>query len=315
MNLAVWICLLALGLATGIVAAVVRQGRRTSRASLPPEVLARRRALRERLQGIIARVPRKRSLYSPEIPNHPQALAIEAKLLSGNMDEAWDLAESLLLESSWDARAHLLLARVSILRGELQAASHEIARARLLGARGAMLDYLEGRARYLHLQHRLGSGHEHAETLLTPLDTLILQFQRSGKPRAELAPTDHAATPLGLDKADVIALVSDHFSAYYTCLDKLASAVEREPAFSDALYHTARMALQVGFLDEGLALMIEIAPLMESSPERHFYERDMAHLYREGMRRHATGFMGIPRISYLPGIHAGKRSSGPKVLN
>jgi len=58
----------------------------------------------------------------------------------------------------------------------------------------------------------------------------------------------------------------------------LLSAATEVPGFADALYHTARMALKVGFAERGRKLFEAVEPLMESSPDRREYRRDLAQI-------------------------------------
>jgi hypothetical protein len=75
--------------------------------------------------------------------------------------------------------------------------------------------------------------------------------------------------------------VTSHFSSYYDSLEKMCRAVEAEPGFAEALYHTARLAVKVGFVDLGRRLFEAIEPLMEATPELFYYERDLAQLRDE----------------------------------
>jgi hypothetical protein len=271
--------------------------------------------LRQRLADIILRVPSAPRLSSGEVPDHPQAASIEAKLLSGNPQAALAEAEDLLARTPHDSRVRVLLARVLIHSNELRAASYELARARGLGASGPMLDYLEGRARHLQLHSRTSPGDRAkawAAEVITPFELFILQLRRQRSDKAgaiTVAPRDaEGARPI--QPHEITTLLAEHFSAYYDCLEKLVAAVESEPGFSDALYHTARLALKAGFTDEGLALMRKIAPLMDGSPERSSYARDLRQL-----GGHAPELASV-QIAHLPADFASaRRDSRPKMLN
>lgn len=289
-----------------VVALLVMRQVRGPRSELPPEFMARQDALRRRLVEIIARVPLRPPLSSGEVPDHPRAASIEAKLLAGNTAAALMEAEALLAAAPDDGRVRVLLARVLIHCNQLPAASYELTRARWLGAGGPMLDYLEGRAKHLQLQKRTSPAHRArawAAELITPFELFILQLEKQRRRSrkdvsAWIASASKAAgagittisntrnadssTDVSIDHNDIVALVAEHFSAYYDCLEKFVAAVETVPGFSDALYHTARLALKAGFTDEGTALMTKIAPLMDASPEKSAYTRDLSQLRGRG---------------------------------
>jgi hypothetical protein len=321
MNLAVLIGLIALGAAASLIALALR--RRRSRAELPAKVTARQHVLRRRLAEIIVRVPKTPRLSSGEVPDHPRAASIEAKLLSGNPQAALAEAEDLLARSPHDSRVRVLLARVLIHCNELRAASYELTRARGLGGSGPMLDYLEGRAHHLQLHSRTSPGDRAqawAAEIITPFELFILQLRQQRSRKAALAVAAARSTGARgarpIEPHELDALLSDHFSAYYDCLEKLVTAVESEPGFSDALYHTARLALKAGFTDEGLALMRKIAPLMDASPERSSYARDLRRLRGEMPELVSAPTAQTGQTAHLPAVGPGaSRDSSPKMLN
>jgi hypothetical protein len=321
MNPAALIGLLALGAAAIIIALVLRSRRRSD--DLPPRVTARQHALRQRLAEVIVRVPTTPRLSSGEVPDHPQAASIEAKLLAGNPQAALSEAEDLLTRSPHDARVRVLLARVLIHCNELRAASYELTRARGLGGSGPMLDYLEGRAHHLQLHSRTSPGDRAqawAAEVITPFELFILQLRQRRSRKAALAVAAARATGAGnarpIEPHELDALLSDHFSAYYDCLEKLMTAVESEPGFSDALYHTARLALKAGFTDEGLALMRKIAPLMDASPERSSYARDLRRLRGQMPELVSTQSVKAAPAAHPPvAVPRAARDSSPKMLN
>lgn len=314
---------LCLALATIAAVLIVRHLRvraddkQPESVAVPSELEARRTILSQRLQEILLRVPDSSPLASSEVPAHPRAAAIEASLLSGMRYGALSEAEELLLREPSDPRVHVLLARVLVHCDELVAARRELVRARRLGASGPMPDYLEARLQHLHLQeHTQFSKGDHKYTssaadLITPFELFMLELDRQHKrPRKAFAEWLEATTSdpskQSADHNEVVALLTQHFSAYYDCLDKLVSAVQREPAFTDALYHLARMALKVGLVAEGHAIMEKIEPLMFASTEKLDYERDMSHLRTDRTAR---------MMSALVSPATGKRESRSEMLD
>lgn len=272
-----------------IGAIVVKRYRRTHRTELPEELEVRRGVLIERIDAIMTRIPRRSPLGSSEVPVHPRAAMIEVNLLAGNIRGALLEAEAILLEAPSDPDVHVLLARVLIHCDELSAVTSELARARRYGASGPMVDYLEARVQHSHLQkHTQFSKGDHLFDaspldLLSPFELFMLELDRQRRmPRKVFAHwlsfAKDSPGRISVDSEDVLALMNKHFSGYYDCLDKLVAAVEREPAFTDALYHLARMALRVGFEEQWRELMEKLEPLMDASTERRFYERDLSQL-------------------------------------
>ena len=292
MTLTLAICITLAVVALATIAGLLylrRRRRRPQMPQVPLELEVRRDVLRERLGEILDRIPARSPLAASEVPDHPRAGLIEAQLLSGNPRAALLEAEELLLSEPSDPRVHLLLGRALIHCDEFGAASRELVRARRLGAAGPMLDYLEARIQHLQLQkqtHFSKGDQEYAfspRDLITPFEMFMLELDRQRKQPEKafsswLDSTSSDPDQERPDRADIVSLLTEHFSAYYDCLDKLVSAVQREPAFTDALYHLARMAIKVGLVAEGMALMEKIEPLMFASPERHCYDRDLSKL-------------------------------------
>lgn len=61
-------------------------------------------------------------------------------------------------------------------------------------------------------------------------------------------------------------------------LDMLLGVVERDPRFGDAAFHAARLAIRIGLETEGRALLEQLRPLMEVSPEREVFLHEIARL-------------------------------------
>lgn len=274
-------------LVLGVMAA--RRYQQARRTDLPAELEVRRGVLIERVGEIMTRIPKRSPLSSSEVPAHPRAAVIEVKLLAGNVRGALLEAEDILLEAPSDPDVHLLMARVLIHCDEYAAVNREIARARRFGASGPMVDYLEARVQHSHLQkHTQFSKGDHQFDaspldLLTPFERFMLELDRQRRlPKKVfvhwLSFTKDSPGRISVDNEDVLALMNKHFSGYYDCLDKLVAAVEREPAFTDALYHLARMALRVGFVDQWKQLMVKLEPLMDASTEKRFYDQDLTQL-------------------------------------
>lgn len=297
MNTGFWVMVaIAAGLVvmagTGVL--LVRHVRRRPRARLSSDIEERRADIRRRLSGILVRTPARSALGSSEIPAHPRAAQIEAKLLAGELTGALLAAEDTLIDEPTDPRVYVLLARVLVHCDELGAAARKLVRARRLGASGPMLHYLEARVQQRKLDpdardpggRRLGAAR--AE-LITPYEAFVLELdRRRGRPKKArelwLSVMHKPATSPGAELADISSHLCKHFAGYYDCLDKLLLAVEGEPAFTDALYHLARMALKAGFRAEGRALMEKIEPLMYASTEKRFYERDISRLRADAAR-------------------------------
>ncbi len=285
---------------------------RVPRSSWPKALLDRRDELRMRLAGVVERVPARPSLLSNG-PSHPAAARVEAKLLARDPRGALRAAEELLPADPNDPRVHVLLARALLFCDELDAAADELARARAYGATGAMCDYLEGRVGHSLVVRQ--TNRQNAEvmqspvpSMITPFEMFVLQLERQRRSSDKAAAVWLAGIgndTLGHD--DILTLVTEHFGSYYDALERTLSAAEAEPGFADALYHTARLALKVGFLDEGRTLMDRIEPLMADSLEERYYRRDIGTLRDETVSA---------QVSSLPTIADGaRRSSKLRVLN
>lgn len=258
---------------------------RSERGDLPPELAERRAALVERIRAVLAALPEKPALLSPQLPDHPKAAAVEAKLLAQNPRGALAEAELILAESPGDPRAHLLLARALIYTDELDAAEQQLRRATELGDDSPMGWFLAARTE--HLRQLRAVHTENAEinesplpSMVSPLELLILSLERQRK----LVDSGSGVWIPGhgeLDDEQITAMVSEHFDRYYATTEKLLDAVEAIPGFAGALYHLARMTLKIGFVELGRELFDAIEPLMSSSPDRPFFERDIGQLREE----------------------------------
>lgn len=61
-------------------------------------------------------------------------------------------------------------------------------------------------------------------------------------------------------------------------LEMLLDVVERDPAFGDAAFHAARLAIRIGLEQEGRDILQHVGPLMEASPERADYLHEISRL-------------------------------------
>jgi hypothetical protein len=61
-------------------------------------------------------------------------------------------------------------------------------------------------------------------------------------------------------------------------LEMLLGVVERDPRFGDAAFHAARLAIRIGLESEGRALLEQIGPLMDVSPEREDFLLEISRL-------------------------------------
>ena len=287
----------------------------TGTSRLPDELVSHRDRLREALDRLILVVPDKPRLDSDEVPDHPRAASIEAKILAGDKHGALVEAENSMVDSPGDPRVHVLLARVLIHNDEIEPAWAEIQRARSLGAAGPMIDYLQGRAHHLRVLRATNPDSADVQSspvpsLITPFEMFVLQLEGQRQRSQQAAALWLASIGDGkrtLSHEEISELVADHFRSYYDSLDKLLEAAEAAPGFTEALYHTARLALKVGFIRRGMALMNAIGPLMENSPEKHFYDRDMAELREEELPAVMNKLPPVPPTA--------KRSKSLKVLN
>lgn len=255
---------------------------RADRGGLPPELAERRRRLVERIGAALEAVPETPALLSPQLPPHPRAAAVEAKLLSQNPRGALAEAERVLAESPGDARAHLLLARALIYTDELEAAEQQLRRVVELGDESPMLRFLEARSEHLRQLREVHADNAEINesplpSMVSPLEVLILSLER----QRQLVDSGSGVWIPGhgqLGDAEITELVTEHFDRYYATTEKLCDAVEKVPGFACALYHLARMSLKIGVVELGRQLFDAVEPLMESSPEKPFYDRDIAQL-------------------------------------
>lgn len=87
------------------------------------------------------------------------------------------------------------------------------------------------------------------------------------------------ARQLGADEAEL-----DYLQARLTAGDREAlllclRAIQREPAYPEALYLCARLARRLGFVRESDEILRRIEPLMAQSVERQAYLQDMQDMY------------------------------------
>jgi tetratricopeptide (TPR) repeat protein len=286
MSVAVGIGLVVLGAALAIALATA-WFLREPRSEWPPELIARRDALRERVRVARRLMPARPALADDALPVHPAAATLEAKLLAGDRSGALAVAERALAARPDDPVAHVLLARALVARDDLEPAARALLRADELGAAGAMLAYVRGRVRLAALMRATGTRAgdrvaSPAPLMITPFEVFVLQLERQRQVSARAAAVwlaglgDHT-----LDHDRILAVVTEHFTGYYAALADLLEAVELAPGFAEALYHLGRLALKVGFVAEGYALLEAVEPLMEGCVERQRYQRDLAQL-RDG---------------------------------
>jgi len=252
---------------------------------------ARRDRLRGRLRALAIAVPDRAPLMPHDLPALPMAATIEAHLLAGEPRQALATAEVAVAEAPQNAAGHVLLARALLYCDALVPASAEIARARQLGAREALLDHVEGRVEHLLWVRRVNPGNPEVQQalvppLVTPFDRFVLKLAR----QQQVAPADAAVWLAGaggegvagqsttLAPETVAVLVEQHHEAGVRSLELLVAAAERAPGSAELVFHAARRALQTGFVPEGRALMSRLEPLMAQSTEREAYERDRADL-------------------------------------
>jgi|GEM_PF-5791575 len=284
MSIALWIGGTAAVLA-GVIIGWTARAMRTRRSSLPPALVERRARLREALHGLLAALETP-SVTGSELPEHAASADVEARLLSGDRAGAVAAAERAVAEDPRDAGAALLLARALVGSGELDAAAQVVDRADSLGAQGPMFDYLVSRVACGLIERAQGETPADGALppLVTPFEMLVLQLERQRR-LSDRAAAVWLATATGdnetLGHEQIRELVVHHFESYYGALGGFIDAARGAPAFADALYHAARMALKVGFIDDGRALLEAIEPLMVTSSERQYYHRDLAALRDE----------------------------------
>jgi hypothetical protein len=258
---------------------------RSDRGDLPPELVERREALVERIRTAVAALPARPAMMSPHLPSHPKTATVEAKLLAQNPRGALAEAELVLAESADDPRAHLLLARALIYADELEAAEQQLNRAIELGDDSPMGRFLTARAEHLRQLREVHTTNAEIQesplpSMVSPLEVLILSVERQRR----LGDSGSGVWIPGsgqLDDKQITELVTEHFDRYYATTEKLLDAVEAVPGFAGALYHLARMTLKIGFVELGRELFDAIEPLMDASPEKPYYERDIAQLREE----------------------------------
>jgi hypothetical protein len=248
---------------------------------------ARRAEVRLGLTTVAARLPDRPDLVDHELPTLPQVAAIEAYLLRGEAKKALAVAEAQVSEAPADPGAHALLARALLFADALVPAQGEIARARQLGGRDSILDYLEGRVEHLLWLRRTNPGHPEVQTqlvppLVTPFDRLILGLMRRriGAPAEATIwlASEGRERQVSITPEQAEALLRDHHEIGDRCLGLLLGAALAAPGSAERAYHLARRAVGHGYVAEGRAIFARLAPLMASSPERASFERDVADL-------------------------------------
>lgn len=316
MVVALWALAVAVLLATVLAVALrQRRARAAARLTFPPEVLARRAELRERLVRLVAGVPDKPVMEVHDLPALAGAAQVEAFLLAGEPRAALAAAEAQLAEAPQSAPAHALLARALLYCDALSPAGQAIARARALGGKEPMLDYVEGRVDHLVFVRRVNPGNPEVQRalvppLVTPFDRLVIRLarQRHGVPRdaAVWLAAEGRAQESRLDPEAVTELVADYHAATDRCLGLLLAAAEATPDSGERVYHCARLALKLGFVAEGRALMQRLEPLMRDSPERAAYERDLADM---------NGRVDLPPEPPMPPTPPGAKRSSKLVIS
>jgi hypothetical protein len=283
------------------------------------EARERRERLRLRLRELAVAVPARAPLMPQDLPALAAAATIEAHLLAGEPHAALAAAEAAVAETPAHAGAHVLLARALLYCDALVPASAEVARARALGGRELLLEYVEGRVDHLLWIRRMNPGNPEVQQalvppLVTPFDRFVLKLAR----QQQVAPADAAVWLAGaeggpgagsgstLDAETIATLVTEHREAGLRSLELLVAAAERSPGSAELVYHAARRALQTGFVGEGRVLMERLEPLMATAPDREAYERDRADL---------EGRVDLPPEPVMPPTPEGaKRSSRLRIL-
>jgi tetratricopeptide (TPR) repeat protein len=171
-------------------------------------------------------------------------------------------AEARVAASPDDGRARALLAHALLERGDVEAAAAEAARAAELGGGGAPALVVEGRAAAAAAARAAGVDPLAPGPLLAPGELAILQRERARRQAGESTPAPVAA----------------HLRRYHHALDRLLAALELEPDRLDALHEAGRLAIKVGLIDEGRALLERLEPLAAGTPAEAGLRRDLAQL-------------------------------------
>jgi hypothetical protein len=330
MSLAAALALVVL-LTSALIVAVTLRYLRAPAIALPPELVQRRRALREALHHVIERAPSRRPLVATEVPSSPVAGVVEARLLAGEPQLALEQAEAALVSDPLHPGSCLLLAKSLLYCDQIDTAMTQLERARSMGADGPLVDYLSGRLGHLRWVRRAHRGHPSVASslippLITPLEALVAQLERhrrsssratdlwlasgpstGGGGQSGARPTDRTLNPDQLSQ-----ILVEHYSSYFESLSLLLSAAQAEPSFGDALYHAARLALKIGLIDEGRTLLEKIEPLMGDSLDREAYQADLAEIRGLGTLGEERWTAATPTPP-APSPHA-RRASGLTVV-
>lgn len=314
----------ALGFAIlgGTVALVAARAWRAWRAQrdaarVPPELVARRAALRARLVALAERMPERPALVPGDLPALPGAAAVEAHLLAGEPKLALAAAEQIVAGAPSDPGAHALLARALLYGDALAPAAGEIARARELGGADPVLDYVEGLVEHLLWLRKVNPGVMEVQTalvppLVTPFDRVVLGLarQRQGTSREATVwmATGGREAEAAVDPEAAARLLAQHVAVGERSLGLLLNAAEAAPGSAERLYHTARRALQLGFVAEGRRLMERLEPLVAASGDARelaAYQRDRADL---------DGRVDLPPDPPVPPTPPGAKRSSKLVI-
>ena len=285
MSATAWIGV-AVALVAGAIVAWSARVLRTRESALPPELTGRRTELRSSVRELVAAVPAAPVVSAVELPAHPASVEVESRLMVGDGPGALAQAEAAVAANPGDGGAQLLLARALVATADFPAAQSVLERARALGVAGPLAAYLAGRVRH-GLAERAAEdagSSTGVSPLITRFEMFILQLEQQRRV-SEQAAAVWLASAAGeshtLSHDQIRELVVGHFTAYYDALACFVDAAREHPGFADALYHAARLALKVGFIEEGRGLLEAVEPLMAGSGERVFYQRDLAALRDE----------------------------------
>jgi hypothetical protein len=285
---------MALGIGIGVfvvaaavaIAVATTRYLRQPRSEWPAALVARRERLRDRV----------RAMAVGDAPWRLPALSVaDAEAAMAAHPDAPD--------------RHVDLAVALLDADELDGAADALARARSLGATGPAVDYVAARVRLTAILRQTNATNAEVlqspiPSLITPFEMFVLQLERQRQQSDRAASVWLAGMgneTLGHDR--ILAVVTEHFGSYYDVLDGLVRAAEAQPGFGEALYHAARVALKVGFIAEGRALLDRIEPLLAGTGARQYYDRDMAQLRDDTV---------AAQVSDMPAIGASARRS-PKL--
>jgi tetratricopeptide (TPR) repeat protein len=308
--------IIGIGVVGGSIAIAVATTRylRGPRVPWPEPLRQRARALRRRVRALLEAVPASPvpGPAAPAPPGPPTPVAA-TPLPRRAADAALAAAEQALAAAPEDPATRLALAWALFRCDQLEAAARELERARQLGAAGPWPPYLEGRIRHTVVVRQTNAGNPEilsspVPALITPFELFVLQLeqQRRQSPRAASVWLAGLSRDT-LDAEQILALVTEHFSAYYDALEWLLEAAEAHPGFADALYHVARLSIKVGFIAEGRELFDRLEPLAADADDQAFFRRDLAQLRDEQV---------AAQVSIVPAISAhARRSSRLRVLS